>query len=871
MKHFYGVSDRIRRQADLFYADLMGEPLPQPRPRGPRGTVLPPSQWQLPAGWTQPLPAEAFDPEDENVAGIAEIEDVSIGETVPLGGRGSFRHDPLGGQAGDNVEVRWNVESSAKAGSRVDIVVYLHGYGYLGKGTERSFLAQKATESGLDMLDPSGAIRVRGSSPTLALVPRGRRVGGRSWFFDALADRAAFDALVDAGLAWLAATALRLPSGSTLARGRLTLMAHSGGGAGMSALLNGSNKIDPDEIVCFDSMYGGEKPIIEWAQAKIASAAAAKSGLRAFYTPCWAPSREHPSGRWVKQRGQKAYTLTDTGSWVYDKGWSLPNTEPHARRLGYAIEDALTKAGASPALANRFRVERTSVGHPDIPASYSPRLLDDIAANLPKTHTPPDRNTPPECVANTKDTWLTQALVKPGGYDPPPPQPSAADEAIDVEAERVYEARDRRAYAPSATATLFRTPPDPVAVATATEWPETAADADRVSQRALGTLGVTSTGVATFSGAGLTALHPIAGCFGEAALIELLRRLRYTVSQLTRPPHSFANDAAIARAFGKPVARPAILAIRTLLAIPGHFRQLARLAGNEDEAYALENLGWLLLQSLGDDVRTASKIDFWLPPSPRFVSLFADPSPGLSPQTLRLIVGRTLIDSTLNAGEYRRRFELWRTGAAGRSWRLETGRESVAGRSAGAPFYPEVVTIPPSINIASERAQVQAAWTRRVTAFDARRTSVPLTHCDNSYLTGLHLMARVSLRDLQLRSQFPSPVSAPAPSSLTGLAAVRPAFEAAFQAIADLGWNDLLVETQGMGCFRGRKVPGNTAAARHMSEHGLGIAVDLNVFENQQNTAGSMDPRIVALFESFGFRWGKSFTVPDPMHFEYAG
>lgn len=448
----------------------------------------------------------------------------------------------------------------------------------------------------------------------------------------------------------------------------------------------------------------------------------------------------------------------------------------------------------------------------------------------------------------------------------------ADDEHVEQEAHDISgEAPDRRAFTPSADAALFRTRPDPVAVTTATEWPEPTADADGASERALRALGVTAAGVATFSGAGLAALRPLAGFFGEAALIELLRRLRYDASQLIRPPHSFANNAAITRAFGTAVARPVILAMRTLLAIPGHFRQLARQAGNENEAYALENLGWLLLQSLRDDVHKASHVDFWLPSPPQFVTRFADPSPGLSGQTRGLVVGRRLIDPTLGAAEYRRRFELWRVGPAGRLWRLETGREAVPGRAAGAPFYAELFTIPPSIDIAPQRVQVQAAWARRLAAFEARLTSVPLTSCDNSYLTGLHLTARISLRGLELRSQFPSPVSAPALGTLTGLAAVRPAFEAAFQAIVDLGWNDLLVETQGMGCFRGKKIPGNPAAARRMSEHSLGIAIDLNVFENQQNTAGSMDPRIVALFEAFRFQWGKGFRVPDPMHFEYAG
>jgi hypothetical protein len=132
-------------------------------------------------------------------------------------------------------------------------------------------------------------------------------------------------------------------------------------------------------------------------------------------------------------------------------------------------------------------------------------------------------------------------------------------------------------------------------------------------------------------------------------------------------------------------------------------------------------------------------------------------------------------------------------------------------------------------------------------------------------------MAPISLRGLQLREHFPAPITEPALTTRTGLAVVKPAFEAVFQAVADLGWNDLLFETQGMGCFRGTKIPGRPAAARTMSKHSLGIAIDLNAFENEQNIAGSMDPRIVALFEAFRFRWGKGFRTPDPMHFEYAG
>jgi hypothetical protein len=32
---------------------------------------------------------------------------------------------------------------------------------------------------------------------------------------------------------------------------------------------------------------------------------------------------------------------------------------------------------------------------------------------------------------------------------------------------------------------------------------------------------------------------------------------------------------------------------------------------------------------------------------------------------------------------------------------------------------------------------------------------------------------------------------------------------------------------------------------------------------------GSMDPRLVALFEAFHFRWGAGFNPTDPHHFDY--
>ena len=442
----------------------------------------------------------------------------------------------------------------------------------------------------------------------------------------------------------------------------------------------------------------------------------------------------------------------------------------------------------------------------------------------------------------------------------------------DQVSEDAYAPPDVRPFIRNSSASFFRTSPDPVAVTDATQWPQATTDADGASARALRALDVSDEDVATFSGAGLTAMRPIASVFGEAALIELLRRLRYSPARLARPPHSYANEAALSRAFGRPFARQVVLSIRTLLAIPGHFRELARRAGTDREAFALENLGWLLMESLRADIHATTSLDFWLPSAPAFVTAFPAATSGLSPQVSQLIAARSLTDAAVDAAEYHARFTSWVSGAPGRMWRLETGRDKSTRTSPGAPFYREPFTIPAPIDSTAQRTKVNAAWTRRVADFDAGRTTVPLTQCDNSYLTPLHVMSpRISLRGLQLRSAFPALSTAPFRTTLTGLAAVQPAFEAVFQAIADLGWNDLLFETQGMGCFRGKKIPGNPAAARRMSEHALGVAIDLNVFENGQNIAGSMDPRIVALFEAFRFRWGKGFSTPDPMHFEYAG
>lgn len=70
------------------------------------------------------------------------------------------------------------------------------------------------------------------------------------------------------------------------------------------------------------------------------------------------------------------------------------------------------------------------------------------------------------------------------------------------------------------------------------------------------------------------------------------------------------------------------------------------------------------------------------------------------------------------------------------------------------------------------------------------------------------------------------------------------------------------------GCYVPRFIERNPT--RSVSLHTWGIAFDINVATNQMGTRGDMDPRVVAIMERWGFRWGGHWSVPDPMHFELA-
>ena len=95
-----------------------------------------------------------------------------------------------------------------------------------------------------------------------------------------------------------------------------------------------------------------------------------------------------------------------------------------------------------------------------------------------------------------------------------------------------------------------------------------------------------------------------------------------------------------------------------------------------------------------------------------------------------------------------------------------------------------------------------------------------------------------------------------------------PQLRGALQEVVDAGLSSAIHPTDFGGCYSPRFIGHDPA--RGLSLHTWGIAIDLNVSGNQVGTAGSIDPRVVRIFESWGFAWGGRWSVPDPMHFELA-
>jgi hypothetical protein len=323
-----------------------------------------------------------------------------------------------------------------------------------------------------------------------------------------------------------------------------------------------------------------------------------------------------------------------------------------------------------------------------------------------------------------------------------------------------------------------------------------------------------------------------------------------------------------------------LLVPRLLLLIPAHFRELARREQDADAAFITESTGWMLMWRIREDIRAATGRAWWLPRSPRFAGPMSSTAVAGPTGLFDVLGAARLVTATFE--EYVARRTIWMDGAAGRQWRLETGADATP-TGPGRPFYPAVVSIPAPRDPAPARAAATAAWTERLRETDARlgvRTdaaTAALRACRNELLPA-GTLGTANLGRLGLLTAYPALEGAREVSELRVNAAIADVATAVFRAVDDLGWSDMLFETQGAACFRGIKLPADSGrpnrhhdAARRTSQHGFGLAIDVNVFENGQGSRGYIDPRAVALFEAFGFAWGRCFGVTDPMHFEYCG
>lgn len=453
-------------------------------------------------------------------------------------------------------------------------------------------------------------------------------------------------------------------------------------------------------------------------------------------------------------------------------------------------------------------------------------------------------------------------------------------------------------YTPNSGNFTFRTSPVPAAVSPATQWPSDTATPDTTIRTALSAAGLTASQIRTFeTNDGFDGLRPIAERFGPA-FSELLARLRYTSNMIRSPRHNYSNIRDFNRRNpGNTVThQEEFLTPRVLLAIPGHFRQLARMTTDEGEAFITEILGWLVAYTLRDAVNRATGVKWWLPPNPLFVAgiPMAIPSSfSVSTQATTLINTLGLRAVSNSALRLSNNFYNWRNTAPGLQWKAETGQ--TRGQLAGLPYYASIRQVPTRINAAAAQASVNTAWANRLTSTDrahpippgataAQRQAVEenrraaLTGCRNGLISGLGLISRLSLQGLNLAYYYPltTTYTGNVFSRLTLLTQLHPTYRALFDQLYMLGWNDLVFQTSGAGCFRGIKLPRSRgharryAAARRISNHSYGMAVDLNVVENPQGSAHStMDPRVVAIMETFHFTWGKGFGTPDAHHFEY--
>ena len=102
--------------------------------------------------------------------------------------------------------------------------------------------------------------------------------------------------------------------------------------------------------------------------------------------------------------------------------------------------------------------------------------------------------------------------------------------------------------------------------------------------------------------------------------------------------------------------------------------------------------------------------------------------------------------------------------------------------------------------------------------------------------------------------------------SVTGHRVLFPQLRGALREVVARGLADRIHPDEFGGCYVPRFI--GRDPKKGLSLHTWGIAVDLNVPDNQRGTTGEIDPDVVAIFKKWGFAWGGDWSWTDPMHFE---
>lgn len=95
--------------------------------------------------------------------------------------------------------------------------------------------------------------------------------------------------------------------------------------------------------------------------------------------------------------------------------------------------------------------------------------------------------------------------------------------------------------------------------------------------------------------------------------------------------------------------------------------------------------------------------------------------------------------------------------------------------------------------------------------------------------------------------------------------ALFPQLRGAIAELIDRGLKDTI--TSYSGCWAPRHILANPRLG--LSHHAWGVAFDVNVPQNPFGGKPDQNPRMVRVFERWGFIWGGDFVLPDGMHFEY--